>query len=129
MSAAAMEMPPTTVASTALSRELWKSFASLLRSHVAMRALARPAADWRILASSEEMVGVEACGRTLRAVSTDACGTGTIEFNANSAEIEIVAFFFSEDGRLHMKVNPPAPNQQGMEMEAAVESLLDRVCR
>ena len=129
MIAAAMEILPSPVASTALSRELWTSLASLLRSHVAMRAMARPAAGWRVLASSEQMVGVEACGRTLSATFTDACGTGTIELNANSAGIEIVAFFFTDDGLLHMKVNPAAPDQESMAMEAAVESLLDRVCR
>ncbi len=127
MSPAAMEISP---ASKLFARELWISLASLLRSHVAMRAIAQPSADWQVIASSDASVKIEGCGRTLRITSPDDSGAGTVAFNSGGqmdAEGS-TAFFFTEDGRISFLVSGATLNQKGMEMEAAVEYVLDRVC-
>ena len=112
----------TPIASKRLARELWISFASLLRSHVEMRALAAPATGLRVAFSSDREVRVESRTESLRAIAPGVSGTGVLEFSApNRPEW----FFFAEDGVFHLDKS----SEEGMEMEAAVELLLDRVTR
>lgn len=108
------------MASKSLARELWISLASLLRSHVEMRSLAQPAAGLRIISTSDTHVELESRSCKLRLTSPDASGAGTIEFCSLEKS---TPFFFTEDGLVHFK-KPDA----AMEMEAAVEHLLDKVC-
>ncbi len=113
------------LASTMLAQELWISLASLLRSHVEMRSIARP--DCR-LRFSHSGSAVEVLGPNGKiSLLAPASETGTMEFRPEAGELgdEYSAFFFTEDGLLHFG-NASA---DGMEMEAAVEFLLDKVTR
>ena len=108
------------IASKNLERELWISFASLLRSHVGMRALISPATGLRVTADSDGEVRIESVAGSLRVVAPGASGTGMFDFSApNQPEW----FFFAEDGCILLD----KCREEGMEMEAAVELLLDRV--
>lgn len=108
------------VASKLLAQELWISLASLLRSHVEMRVIAQPASELRIVSTSEVHVKVQSRACKLRLTAPDASGVGTIEFCSPEKS---TLFFFTEDGLIHFKNSDAA-----MEMEAAVEHLLDKVC-
>ncbi len=127
MSPAAMELSP---ASKLHAQELWISFSSLLRSHVAMRAIARPSAGWQVLASSEASIEIEGCGHTQRITAPGDFGAGTVASNCGGQmdADDSAAFFFTEDGRISFRGPGVTPDQDNIEMEAAVEYVLDRVC-
>ena len=108
------------MASKSLARELWISLASLLRSHVEMRALAQPATGLRIVSTSDTHVELESRSCKLQLTAPGVSGSGNIDFCSPEKS---TLFFFTEDGLVHFK-KPDAT----MEMEAAVEYLLDTVC-
>jgi|GEM_PF-7055825 len=112
----------TPIASKRLARELWISFSSLLRSHVEMRALAAPAAGLRVAFGSDREVRVESRTGSLRVTAPGGSGTGILEFDGPD---QPRWFFFAEDGRILVEKS----DEEGMEMEPAVELLLDRVTR
>jgi hypothetical protein len=127
--------PQTSLASDYLAKELWISLSSLLRSHVTMRSLAQPAADLRIISSSDSLVELKSYRRNLSISSPEKSGAGAIEFNTpGKNKNESGSYFFTEDGLIHFEdsgVEGAEKNvtAKGMELEAAVEELLDKVCQ
>jgi hypothetical protein len=114
------------LASTLLAQELWISLAGLLRSHVEMRSIARP--DFRLrFSGSGSAVEVLGPNGRLSLLAPTISGTGTMEFRPEAGELgdEYSAFVFTEDGLFYFENS----DANGMEMEAAVEFLLDKVTR
>ena len=114
------------VASTLLAQELWTSLASLLCSHVEMRSIARPDFPLRF-SHSRSAVEVLGPNGKMSLLAPGASEPGTMEFRPEAGELgdEYSAFFFTEDGLLHFENS----SADGMEMETAVEFLLDKVTR
>ena len=120
MSAAMTEL----MASQLLAKELWISFASLLRSHVSMHSVARPDCELRVLLNTGSVVEVLGPNGKMTIVAPTASNKGAIEFRPKAGEQvdEYSAFFFTEDGLLNVEdVN------DSMDIEAAVDYLLNRV--
>lgn len=111
-------------ASPQLAAELWISFTSLLRSHVAMHSIARPDGKLRIHSSSNSRLDVLGPIGKLTILAPDASGTGVTEFRPEAGELgdEYDTFFFTEDGLLHFAALAVA-----LDMEAAVDNLLRKV--
>ena len=122
MSAAAQISPR--IAAPQLATEMWTSFVSLLRSHVAMHTVARP--DGRLRISSDQNSALELLGPygKLIMLPPTASGTGTIEFRPEASETddEYSAFFFTSEGLVHFE-----ELMEDLDMEAAVEYLLRKV--
>ncbi|MGC1782498.1 MAG: hypothetical protein WA708_08280 [Acidobacteriaceae bacterium] len=116
-------MPTHAHASTALSRELWISLASLLRSHVAMHSIARPAAPMRIAADSHSATLLGSRGKLI-VLGPDASGKGSTEFRPEAGELgdEYCTFFFTEDGLVYIENSETA-----LDMESAAEHWLRQV--
>src|SRR5665213_690169 len=115
---ASVQVPTISLASPLLAAELWISFASLLRSHVAMHSIARPDNQLRIVSISGSAVELLGSTGKLNILGPDASGTGATEFRPEAGELgdEYSAFFFTEDGLLHFD-----DLNDAMEMETAVE--------
>ncbi len=111
-------------ASKLLTQELWISLASLLRSHVAMHSISRPANYLRIASKSESALELLGPIGKLSILAPAASGIGATEFRPEAGEIgdEYAAFFFTEDGLLHLEGLNDA-----MDIEAAVEHFLRKV--
>ncbi len=123
MSATA-EVSVESPASSQLASELWISFTSLLRSHVAMHSIAAPAHSIRLHSGSNARLDVLGpCGK-LSLVGPNASGIGTTEFRPENGEIgdEYATFFFTEDGLIRFE-----GVEHALEVEAAVEYLLHKV--
>ena len=118
------EAPVASPASPLLTTELWISFTSLLRSHVAMHSIARADGKLRIHSVSSERLEVLGPLGKLTILVPDASGTGATEFRPESGEVvdQYDTFFFSEDGLLHF-----AALDSGLDMEASVDNLLRKV--
>lgn len=118
------EVPSMSHASQLLAAELWTSFASLLRSHVAMHSVAQPGKQLRIVSRSGSVVELLGPNGKLSILAPDPSGTGTTEFRPETGELgdEYAAFFFTEDGLLHLE-----GLENAMDIEAAVEHLLRKV--
>ncbi|MGC1870169.1 MAG: hypothetical protein WA700_04355 [Acidobacteriaceae bacterium] len=111
-------------ASPQLARELWISFASLLRSHVAMHSIHAPAHSLRIHSSKETQLDVLGPFGKLSIVGPTAAGVGATEFRPESGDLgdEYATFFFTEHGLVQLEgVESP------LDVEAAVEYLLRKV--
>ncbi|HZC44213.1 MAG TPA: hypothetical protein VE195_08565 [Acidobacteriaceae bacterium] len=123
MSATA-EVSVESPASSKLAAELWISFASLLRSHVAMHSIAAPYHSLRIHSSKENRLDVLGPFGKLSLVAPNASGVGTTEFRPENGEVgdEYATFFFTADGLLRLEGLETA-----LDIEAAVEYLLRKV--
>lgn len=112
------------VASSHLAAELWISFASLLRSHVAMHSIAAPAHSLRIHSGSSSRLDVLGPVGKLTVVGPNASGICASEFRPENCEIadEYATFFFTEDGLVRIE-----GIDESLEIEAAVEHLLRKV--
>lgn len=123
---ATLELPLSAPATPQWSTELWISFASLLRSHVAMHSIARPHAKLRIRggADSDSRLEVLGPGGKLVLLAPNASGTGVMEFRPPTGELgdQYDTFFFTADGLFHL-----AAQNVALDMEAAVEDLLRKV--
>ncbi|MHB1935351.1 MAG: hypothetical protein ACYCOR_02055 [Acidobacteriaceae bacterium] len=113
-----------TPASSRLFAELWISFTSLLRSHVAMHSIAAPAHALRLHSGSNARLEVLGPFGKLSILGPNASGIGATEVRPENGELgdEYATFFFTEDGLLRLE-----GMEQDLEMEAAVEYLLRKV--
>lgn len=123
MSATA-EVSVESPASPHLAAELWISFSSLLRSHVAMHSIASPAHSMRIHAASDSRLDVLGPFGKLSIVGPNATGIGATEFRPEIGELgdEYATFFFTAHGFVRLE-----GVEQALEVEAAVEYLLRKV--
>jgi hypothetical protein len=112
------------IASQQLSNELWTSFASLLRSHVAMHSIARPGGGLRVISNAASTVEVIGPYGKLTVLAPGTSRMGATEFRPEAGELgdEYAAFFFTEDGLFQSEGLADA-----MDIEAAVEFLLRKV--
>jgi hypothetical protein len=123
------QVPPISPASQLpgfqlLATELWISFASLLRSHVAMHSIARPGSQLRIISHSGGALELLGPRGKLTILAPTASGAGATEFRPEAGELgdEYAAFSFTEEGLLHLEELNDA-----VDMEAAVEHYLQKV--
>lgn len=116
-------MTAPVLASSGFAVELWISLVSLLRSHVAMHSVARPALAARISTDAHSATLLGRRGKLI-VTAPDASGTGSLEFRPESSELadEYSRFFFTDEGLIGGDDLDPA-----IEMEAAVERWLDMV--
>lgn len=123
MSAAA-EVSVESPASSQLAAALWISFASLLRSHVAMHSIAAPSHSLRIHSGKETQLDVLGPFGKLSIVGPDANGIGATEFRPENGELgdEYETFFFTEHGMVQLE-----GLESPLDVEAAVEYLLRKV--
>jgi hypothetical protein len=123
MSATA-EVSVESPASPQLAHELWISFASLLRSHVAMHSIAAPSHSLRIHLSKETRLDVLGPFGRLSIVGPNARGIGATEFRPEYGEMgdEYETFFFTEHGMVRLE-----GLESPLDIEAAVEYLLRKV--
>jgi hypothetical protein len=118
------EVPTMSRAHQLLAAELWTSFASLLRSHVAMHSISRPDGQLRIVSRSASVLELLGPNGKLSILAPDASGIGATEFRPEAGELgdEYSAFFFTEDGLFQLDGLDDA-----VDIEAAVEYLLRKV--
>ena len=109
--------------SSRVAEEMWISFASLLRSHVAMRSIARPNGGLVVAFASDGVMEIAATNTGFRMFAPAASGVGRIEWSGDHQD-----FFFTEDGLIEFIQSGTEPLST-MELEFAVEYLLDRVCQ
>jgi hypothetical protein len=123
MSATA-EVSVESPASPQLAHELWISFASLLRSHVAMHSIAAPSHSLRIHSSKDTRLDVLGPFGKLSIVGPNASGKGATEFRPENGEMgdEYETFFFTEHGMVQLE-----GLESPLDVEAAVEYLLRKV--
>jgi hypothetical protein len=123
MSATA-EVSVESPASPQLAAELWISFSSMLRSHVAMHSINAPSHSLRIHPGKEARLDVLGPFGKLSIVGPNATGIGATEFRPEIGELgdEYATFFFTEDGLVRLEGVEPA-----LDVEAAVEYLLRKV--
>jgi hypothetical protein len=123
MSATA-EVSVESPASSQLAAELWISFASLLRSHVAMHSIHAPAHSLRVHCSKENRLDVLGPFGKLSVVGPNATGIGATEFRPENGEMgdEYTTFFFTEEGLVQLE-----ELESALDIEAAVEHLLRKV--
>jgi hypothetical protein len=121
---ATAEVSVESPASPQLTTELWISFASLLRSHVAMHSIAAPSHSLRVHAAKEAQLDVLGPFGKLSIVGPNANGIGTTEFRPENGDLgdEYTTFFFTEHGLVQLE-----GLESPLDMEAAVEYLLRRV--
>ena len=123
MSATA-EVSVESPAPSQLAAELWISFVSLLRSHVAMHSIAAPSHSLRIHSSKESRLDVLGPFGKLSIVGPNATGIGATEFRPENGELgdEYATFFFTEHGLVQLE-----GLESPLDVEAAVEYLLSKV--
>jgi hypothetical protein len=111
-------------ASPQLAQELWISFASLLRSHVAMHSIAAPSHSLRTHSSKESRLDVLGPFGKLSVVGPNATGIGATEFRPENGELvdEYATFFFTEHGLVQLE-----GLESPLDVETAVEYLLRKV--
>ncbi|HEY5254000.1 MAG TPA: hypothetical protein VIJ53_05075 [Acidobacteriaceae bacterium] len=111
-------------ASPHLTTELWISFASLLRSHVAMHSIAAPSHSLRLHATKEARLDVLGPFGKLSIVGPNANGIGATEFRPENGDLgdEYATFFFTEHGLVQLE-----GLESPLDVEAAVEYLLRKV--
>ncbi|HET9099587.1 MAG TPA: hypothetical protein VFN62_04290 [Acidobacteriaceae bacterium] len=120
----AAEVSVESPAPSPLAAELWISFASLLRSHVAMHSIAAPSHSLCIHSSKETRLDVLGPFGKLSIVGPDANGIGVTELRPEHSELgdEYAQFFFTETGLVQLEgLDSP------LDVEAAVEYLLRKV--
>jgi|SRR6185437_1511345 len=123
MSAAA-EVSVESPATPHLAQELWISFSSLLRSHVAMHSIAAPSHSLRIHLSKDTRLDVLGPFGKLSIVAPNASGIGATEFRPENGELgdEYETFFFTEHGEVQLE-----SLESPLDVEATVEYLLRKV--
>jgi hypothetical protein len=123
MSATA-EVSVESLASPQLAAELWISFASLLRSHVAMHSIAAPSHSLRLHSGKDAQLDVLGPFGKLSVVGPNASGIGATEFRPENGELgdEYATFFFTEHGLVQLE-----GLESPLDVEAAVEYLLRKV--
>jgi len=123
MSATA-EVSVESPASPQLAEELWISFASLLRSHVAMHSIAAPSHSLRVHSGKETRLDVLGPFGKLSIVGPNASGIGATEFRPENGEMsdEYETFSFTEHGMVQLE-----GCESPLDVEAAVEYLLRKV--
>jgi hypothetical protein len=123
MSATA-EVSVESPASSQLAAELWISFSSLLRSHVAMHSVAAPSHSLRIHPGKEARLDVLGPFGKLSIVGPNATGVGATELRPENGELgdEYATFFFTADGLVRLEGMEAA-----LDVEAVVEYLLRKV--
>ena len=123
MSATA-EVSVESPASPQLAQELWISFSSLLRSHVAMHSIAAPSHSLRIHLSKDTRLDVLGPFGKLSIVGPNASGIGATEFRPENGELgdEYETFFFTEHGEVQLE-----SLESPLDVEATVEYLLRKV--
>ncbi len=111
-------------ASKELTKELWISLASLLRSHVAMHSIARSDDSLRIVSSSDLAVELLGLNGKLILLAPAVSGVGSTEFRPEAGELgdEYAAYFFTEDGLVHLE-----GLEDAVDIEAAVEHFIRKV--
>lgn len=111
-------------ASSQLASELWISFASLLRSHVAMHSIAAPSHSMRLHSGKEARLDVLGPFGKLSIVGPNATGVGAVEFRPENGELgdEYATFFFTDHGLVQLE-----GLESPVEVEVAVEYLLRKV--
>ena len=111
-------------ASSQLTAELWVSFASLLRSHVAMHSIAAPSHTLRLHSSKEARLDLLGPFGKLSVVGPNATGIGATEFRPENGELgdEYATFFFTEHGLVQLE-----GLESPLDFEAAIEYLLRKV--
>lgn len=107
-----------------LAAELWISFASLLRSHVAMHSIAAPSHSLRLHSGKEARLDVLGPFGKLSIVGPNPTGIGATEFRPENGELgdEYATFFFTEHGFVQLE-----GLESPLDIEAAVEYLLRKV--
>ena len=107
-----------------ITAEMWISFASLLRSHVAMHSIAAPAHALRFHSGSNARLEVLGPFGKLSILGPNASGIGATEFRPENggSDDEYATFFFTEDGLIRFE-----GVEHALEVEAAVEYLLHKV--
>lgn len=123
MSATA-EVSVESPASPQLAQELWISFSSLLRSHVAMHSIAAPSHSLRIHLSKDTRLDVLGPFGKLSIVGPNASGIGATELRPENGELgdEYETFFFTEHGEVQLE-----SLESPLDIEATVEYLLRKV--
>jgi hypothetical protein len=123
MSATA-EVSVESPASPHLAQELWISFSSLLRSHVAMHSIAAPSHSLRIRFGKDTRLDVLGPFGKLSIVGPNASGIGATEFRPENGDLvdEYANFFFTEHGMVQLE-----GWESPLDVEAAVEYLLRKV--
>ncbi len=118
----AVMIEPT--ASNSLTRELWISLASLLRSHVAMHSIGQPGARLRILAATDSRLEILGAYGKLSVLGPGESGVGSTEFRPEAGELgdEYSTFIFTEDGLILVE-----EAETPMDLEAVVEHWLRKV--
>jgi hypothetical protein len=99
-----------------LVQEYWTSFASLLASHAAMRAIARPELRLESQLHADGSVELRSTHPTSTLLPPNASG---------SAFWDGKSLHFTVDGDVVFGAQNAAPH----DMEAAVEQILDRMCQ
>ncbi len=107
-----------------LAAELWISFASLLRSHVAMHSISAPSHALRVHSTKDSRLDVLGPFGKLSIVGPSATGIGATEFRPENGELgdEYATFFFTEHGLVQLE-----GLESPLDVEAAVEYLLSKV--
>ena len=107
-----------------LAQELWISFSSLLRSHVAMHSIAAPSHSLRIHLSKDTRLDVLGPFGKLSIVGPNASGIGATELRPENGELgdEYETFFFTEHGEVQLE-----SLESPLDIEATVEYLLRKV--
>ena len=108
-------------ASPQLAAELWISFASLLRSHVAMHSISAPSHSLRLHSSKEARLDVLGPFGKLSIAGPNATGVGATEFRRENGELgdEYTTFFFTEHGLVQVE-----GLESALDVESAGEYLL-----
>lgn len=135
MNSSVSEIEQISQATSPLARELWISLASLLRAHLWMRSLAKPAADLGIIESSDTELDLKSRHRRLCITAPAVSQRGSIRMIDldGSSGADLAEFWFAQDGLLYFEdcggtSTPAGGETKGMELETAVEYLLDRIC-
>lgn len=108
----ALETEVEAVAQCQMAREYWTSFTALLASHAAMRTIAQPELELRADRAPDGGIAVRSWRETVEV--TDAEGP------ARTGQIRVQ---FTVAGEVQL-----SPTGAALEMEMAVEQILDRVC-
>jgi hypothetical protein len=103
--------------------ELWTSLISLLKSHAAMRMIARPGASVRVTGEGGTATLLGRAGKLIL-TAPDQSGIGSAEFRPQAADASDAysTFFFTEDGLIQVQDADAA-----LDLEMAAERWLGRV--
>jgi hypothetical protein len=109
---AALEAEVETMAHGPIAREYWTSFTALLASHAAMRTIAQPELELRVDRAPDGATAVRSRYRRIEVLAAAGC--------ASTGQVRVQ---FTVAGEVQL-----SPTGAALEMEMAVEQILDRVC-